>query len=169
MKKLKLLILGTSFFATTCLAVDGFEVHKKYCSSCHLSEITMEKLQKIESMVKAGKKPPIKAPPFPEVSARIKYFYPSKEDFIKFVVDYITNPSAEKAKCLPMALQKFGVMPPIGKVMTDEEKLAVANWLYDNYNTKWEDLPVGKKGQGQCKHKHNHEHMHKHMHEHRGE
>ena len=68
-----------------------------------------------------------------------------------------------------MALQKFGVMPPIGKVMTDEEKLAVANWLYDNYNTKWEDLPVGKKGQGQCKHKHNHEHMHKHMHEHRGE
>lgn len=158
MKKLKLLILGTSFFATTCLGGDGLEVYKKYCSSCHLSEITMEKMQEIENMVKAGKKPPIKAPPFPEVSARIKYFYPNKEDFIKFVVDYITNPSAEKAKCLPMALQKFGVMPPIGKVMTNEEKVAVANWLYDNYNTKWEKFPMGRKGQ--CKHKHNHEHMH---------
>lgn len=168
MKTLKALFVGVLAFATSSFAVDGFEVYKKYCSSCHLSEITMEKMKEIESMVKAGKKPPIKAPPFPEVSARIKHFYPKKEDFVKFVVDYITNPSAEKAKCLPMALKKFGVMPPIGKNMTEEEKLAVASWLYDNYNKKWEEFPMGKmkmmdmkmhhcdKNCG-CKHKHREE------------
>jgi cytochrome c5 len=156
MKKLKILIKGSLLFMGTTFAVDGFEVYKKYCSSCHLSEVSMEKMQQIENMVKAGKKPPIKAPPFPEVSARIKYFYPNKDDFVKFVVDYITNPSKDKAKCLPMALKKFGVMPPIGKSMTEEEKVAVATWLYENYNKKWEEFPMGK-------HKHHHKHKHMHM------
>lgn len=144
MRKGLMLVATTILAFNFSFAIDGFEVYKKYCSSCHLSEINMEKMKQIEKIVKEGGKPPIKAPPFPEVSARIKHFYPKKEDFVKFVVDYITNPSAEKAKCLPMALKKLGVMPPIGKGMTEEEKLAVANWLYDNYNKKWEDFPMGK-------------------------
>ncbi len=146
MKNISLIFLTLILFSLThAQNVDGYTVYKKYCSSCHLDKISMEKMKKIEKMVKAGKNPPLKAPPFPEVSARIKYFYPDKKEFIKFVVDYITNPSPEKSKCLPMALKKLGLMPPIGKSMSEKEKKAVAAWLYENYNTKWEDMPMGRR------------------------
>jgi len=125
--------------------IDGYAVYKKYCAACHIEKISMETMKEIEKAVKSRKKPPLKAPPFMEVSARIKHFYPNKEDFIKFVVDYITNPSYEKAKCLPMALKKLGLMPPIGKSMKEEEKVAVAKWLYENFHKKWEDFPMAKK------------------------
>ncbi len=144
---MKKLILGLAIlgFSVSSYAVDGFQVYKKHCAACHLTKVPMEKMKKMEALVKAGKKPPIKAPPFTEVSARIKYFYPDKKDFVNFVVDYITNPSKEKAKCLPPALKLLGVMPPIGKNLNEQEKKAVAEWLYNNFNSKWEDFPMAKK------------------------
>lgn len=35
------------------------------------------------------------------MSARVKKFYPEEEDFVRFVVDYITNPSKEKVCVFP--------------------------------------------------------------------
>ena len=142
MKKLvifSLLVISLSFAQN-----NGYQVYKKYCASCHMDKVSIEKMKEIENKVKEGKNIPIKAPPFPEVSARIKYFYPEKQKFVEFVVDYITNPSTEKAKCMPMAIKRFGVMPPIGKKLTEEEKLEVAVWLYENYKKRWEDFPMGK-------------------------
>ena len=92
-----------------------------------------------------GKRPPLNAPPMNEVSARLKVFFKDEKSFKDFVKDYITNPSREKGKCMPMAFKMFGVMPPIGKSLTEEEKEAVATWLYRAFNQKWEDFHKGKK------------------------
>ncbi len=39
-----------------------------------------------------------------------------------------------------MAYEIFGVMPPIGKSMSEEEKDAVARWLYRNFSKSWEEF-----------------------------
>ncbi len=98
------------------LALDGFEIYKRHCSSCHSLE-----------------PPPLKAPPMSMVSRRVKVFYPKEEDFVRFVKDYIVNPSREKGVCMPMAYRVFGVMPPVGRTLSEEEREAVARWLYRSF------------------------------------
>ena len=95
---------------------DGFEVYKRYCSSCHTLY-----------------PPPLKAPPMSMVSFRVKTFYPKEEDFVRFVKDYIVDPSPEKGVCMPMTYRMFGVMPPVGKALSEEEREAVARWIYRNF------------------------------------
>ena len=125
----------------------GYEVYQNVCSSCHILKVDREKIREIRRMVMMGKKPPLKAPPMNEVSARLKFFFKDEESFKEFVKDYITNPSREKGKCMPMAFKMFGVMPPIGKGLTEEQKEAVSTWLYRAFNDKWEDFHRG----GRCK------------------
>ena len=118
----------------------GYEVFRKTCSTCHLESVSPEKLRNIRKVVKSGGKPPLKAPPMSEVSARVKKFYPEEEEFVEFVKDYITNPSREKGVCLPMAYKLFGVMPPIGRTLSEEEKEAVSFWLYHRFTDSWEEF-----------------------------
>jgi len=118
----------------------GYEVYKKHCSACHIEHASPQQMRKFRMMAMHGKKPPISAPPMNEVSARVKHFYPSEVEFITFVKNYITNPSREKGVCMPMAYKLFGVMPPIGKALSEEEKEAVAYWLYHNYKEKWGEM-----------------------------
>lgn len=67
------------------------------------------------------------------VSQRLKMNISSKEEFVSYVKDYIQNPSQEKGFCRPKAYKHFGVMPPIGKAMTEEERQLVAVWLYRHF------------------------------------
>ncbi len=123
----------------------GYEVYKAKCSSCHMENIDRSKVMEFRKLVKSGKKPPILAPPMSEVSARLKVFFKDEKSFKDFVKDYITNPSREKGKCMPMTFKMFGVMPPIGKSLTEDEKEAVATWLYRAFNQKWEDFHRGNR------------------------
>ncbi|WP_201332281.1 cytochrome c [Nitratiruptor sp. YY09-18] len=100
-------------------ASNGKEVYQQYCTSCH--NFSMESADMTT----------MKAPPFLEIANRVKMHYPQKKDFLRFVIDYIQNPSREKGLCMPMAFKRFGTMPPIGKNMSDEEKKAVAEYLYN--------------------------------------
>jgi hypothetical protein len=143
------LLLALCFSLSTTLASEGvsedvlrkgYEVYKKSCSSCHVEQASPQELAKIRELVKAGKKPPFKAPPMSEVSARVKKFYPDELSFVEFVKDYITNPSKDKGVCLPMAFKIFGVMPPIGKGLKEEEKESVARWLYHRFTDSWEEF-----------------------------
>ncbi len=118
----------------------GYEVFKRSCSTCHRETMTPQELAEVRDTVMKGGKPPIKAPPMSEVSARVKKFYPTEEEFVKFVKDYITNPSREKSVCLPRALKLFGVMPPVGRVLSDEEREAVARWLFHRFSDTWEEF-----------------------------
>ncbi len=118
----------------------GYQIYKNKCAACHWETVSPEQVKDIRKTVMRGGRPPFGAPPMSEVSARVKKFYPTEEKFVAFVKDYITNPSREKGVCMPMAYKVFGVMPPIGKSMTEEEKEAVAKWLYHRYKMTWEEF-----------------------------
>lgn len=144
-KVLLSLILVISAFAVPKeeLMKKGYEVFKETCSACHTEYVSKREIMRFRKMAMMGKRPPISAPPMNEVSMRVKHFYPDEIDFINFVKDYITNPSREKGVCMPMAFKLFGVMPPIGKGLSDEEKEAVAYWLYHHYKGSWKEFMKG--------------------------
>ena len=55
---------------------------------------------------------------------------------IAFVKHYIEHPDIEYSMCDPMALEKFGQMPSLKGKLTDTQKQAVAEWLYDRFENK---------------------------------
>ena len=129
-------------------ASDGEAVFKAKCSACHM-------LTPPAGMMKGPGTPEfkkamaeLKAPPMAKIAHMAKMRYPDKEAFVSFVTDYITNPDANKTVCMKQAIKGFGLMPPIGKGMSEEEKKAVAEWIYT--------LKAGKKmqamkcGEGKC-------------------
>ncbi|KYJ85944.1 c-type cytochrome [Sulfurovum riftiae] len=149
MKKITLLAAALLFSTLTLSAnSNGEEIFKAKCSACHM-------LQPPGAMEKAGtlefKKAmnDLKAPPMAKVSSMIKMHYDTKEAYVKFMNDYITNPDASKTVCMKKAIQGFGLMPAIGKSMSDEEKTAVAEWIYDNVQAS-KKLRMMKCGAGKC-------------------
>ncbi|MCB4758769.1 MAG: cytochrome c [Sulfurovum sp.] len=133
MKKI-ILVASILFLAMLTLDAnsDGASVYKAKCKTCHMLKPTM------------GKKKMMKAPPMSKVSAKLKYdFKGNKTQIVAFIKDYIVNPAKKKAHCMPMALKKFGVMPPIGKSLKPKELDLVANWIVDNFNHKWDPKAMG--------------------------
>ncbi len=119
----------------------GYSIYKENCSMCHKEKANLWDFLKARMSVLSGRRPEnIDAPPMNLVSARIKEFYPTELEFVEFVKDYITNPSKSKGVCKPAAYAFFGTMPPIGQGMSEEEKEAVAKWMYYNYTDIWNDL-----------------------------
>ncbi|WP_121013164.1 c-type cytochrome [Hydrogenivirga caldilitoris] len=119
----------------------GYEVYKNNCSICHMEQATLWDFLKARLNVLNGQKPEnIDAPPMNLVSARIKEFYPTELEFVQFVNDYITHPSRVKGVCKPAAYLFFGTMPPIGQGMSEEEREAVAKWMYYRYSDVWDDF-----------------------------
>ena len=118
----------------------GYKVYKENCSMCHREKATLWDFLRARMNVLRGHRPEnIDAPPMNLVSARVKEFYPTEIEFVEFVKDYITNPSRSKGVCKPAAYAFFGTMPPIGQSMSEEEKEAVAIWLYHSYTDVWQD------------------------------
>ncbi|MBU1658974.1 c-type cytochrome [bacterium] len=126
-------LLAALMLSSTLFGADGYEVYKKNCISCHV-----ESMKKSEVLKKFKT---LKAPPMVEVSNRLKDNIIIKDDdddvhrhlFILFVKDYIQNPKLDNSMCHPGALERFGVMPSLKGKLTDDEKEAVAQWLYDRY------------------------------------
>ena len=173
MKKslVSLLLVVSSLFA-----LSGEEVYTQHCASCHTKDMMMdmggmmqwrekmkgatkeERQTMRQKMMNEMQKGDMKAPAMPMISMRIKHMTDTKEEFVNFVKDYIQNPSQEKGYCMPMAYKRFGVMPPIGKGMSEEERDLVSQWLYDNFEGSWKDSMGGmmcekknmKCGSGKC-------------------
>ena len=122
------ILLTLTLLIASLYAKSGQDIYDKQCASCH-------QLKGMKQMQKMGQ---MKAPAFSMVSMRLKKMQDSKEKFIAFVEDYIQNPSQEKGFCMPMAYKRFGVMPPIGKAMSAEDRKIIATWLYDNFNESWD-------------------------------
>jgi hypothetical protein len=124
----------------------GYQVFKQSCSLCHMERASLWDFLKARLKVLKGERPEnIEAPPMNLISARIKKFYPNEVEFVEFVKDYITHPSREKGVCFKAAYVFFGTMPPIGQGMSEEEKTAVALWLYYRFSDRWDDLFRGVK------------------------
>ena len=147
MKKITaiLVLLFATLVSVNAEEVTGETIFNSKCVACHTLKIPKDKST-------------MKAPPFGKVSAKIKHdLDDNKTAFVAFVEDYIQNPSEDKIHCMPRALKKFGLMPPIGKAMSQEERKTVATWLFDNFDEKWDDANCtgpncdGKKcGSGKC-------------------
>ena len=128
MKKITLLLsLAVSLFG-----VDGYEVYKNNCASCHV-----EMLTKAETMKQFKT---LKAPPMVEVSQQLKetIIIRGEDDevhrfvTIAFIKEYIKNPSLDYFMCNPSAVDYFGVMPAQSQ-LNEEQRQAVGEWIYDRY------------------------------------
>ena len=113
--------------------VDGYEVYKKHCQVCHVEMMkSQEALSSLDTL---------SAPPMLEVSTHLKEMILVKggdEDLkrelvLTFIRDYIVSPSIDKSMCHLGALDRFDVMPSFKGKLTDAERAAVAQWVYDRY------------------------------------
>ncbi|MBU0721036.1 cytochrome c [bacterium] len=130
---MKKIFLSSLLAASSLLATEGYEVYKKNCMSCHVEMMKKDNaLQNLKNL---------KAPPMVEVSNRIKENIIIKDDdddvhrhlFVLFVKDYIINPKLDNSMCHAGALERFGTMPSLKGKLTNEEREAVAQWLYERY------------------------------------
>jgi len=133
MNKLLLLIASILLTTLTLQAQTGAEVFENKCVSCHVKMPPEGMGQRgtpahREAMMK------MKAPPMMKVAMKVKMAHQSKEAFVAFVTDYIQNPSKEKVLCNPKAVEHFGLMPAIGKTMTAQERVQIAEWMYDTFS-----------------------------------
>lgn len=129
------ILLAWIFSLSSLYALSGIDVYSHNCASCHV-------LQRGDSTAI------MKAPPMAVISKRLK-MVKKREGFIVFVNDYIQNPSKEKGYCIAKAYDRFGVMPAIGKKMSEEERKLVSTWLYDNFESNG-DMYTGEGAQKNC-------------------
>ena len=128
--------LTTLLFLTASLfAADGYKVYQETCKACHVEMITKEETLKVFKT--------LKAPPMVEVSNQLKSTIIIKgakaddEDIhrfttIAFIKQYLQRPSVDYFMCNAGAVDRFGVMPAQSH-LSDEERQAVAEWIYDRY------------------------------------
>ncbi len=129
------IVLSLVVAGVTLFGADGYSVYKKQCMQCHVEMIgKQDALKNLKTL---------KAPPMVEVSNRLKENIIIKEaddDAMKrrvvtaFIKDYIENPDFDYSMCHLGALDRFGVMPSLKGKLTDEERQAVAEWVYDRYS-----------------------------------
>lgn len=140
MKKTVLVLL---ILSSSLMAIDGESVYKSKCISCHQLK-GMTDMSEMKMMRQKMQESGMKAPSMNMISMRLKMKTTSKKEFISFVKDYIQNPSQDKGYCMPMAYKRFGIMPPIGKGMSEKEREVIAHWLYDNFNESWKNSKDAK-------------------------
>ena len=126
-------LFTTAILTSSLFGADGYEIYKKNCMECHVemmqAKVALKNLDKL------------KAPPMVEVSNRLRENIVVKDDdddvhrylVTLFIKDYIQNPNLQNSMCHAGALERFGVMPKLKNKLTDIEKQAVAEWIYDRY------------------------------------
>ncbi len=122
-----LLLLSASLFGA-----DGYEVYKNNCAKCHIEMISKtEALKKFKTL---------KAPPMVEISNQLKNTIMIRSEdeevhrfvTIAFIKEYIKNPSIDYFMCKAGAVDNFGIMP-VQSHLKEDERQAVAEWIYDRY------------------------------------
>ena len=122
--------------------VTGESVYKLKCASCHMLNAPKGMMDGNHSKMVND----MKAPPMSKISAKIKGAFDNNESkAIAFVADYIVNPDANKSLCMARAVKAFGLMPPIGKGMSEAEIAVVSKWLVTNFKGTWNVTGKGAK------------------------
>lgn len=130
------ILLSLGMISSLLLGVDGYGVYQKKCMQCH---VEMMDKQTVLKQIKT-----LKAPPMVEVSNRLKENIILKEEdaalkrrvVIAFIKEYIENPNIDYSMCHLGALDRFGVMPSLKGQLREDEREAVAQWVYDRYEGK---------------------------------
>ena len=111
----------------------GQKIFDKTCSACHVELLDKKTALKTFKM--------LKAPPMNEVAQQLKSNIIIKDDdddvhravVVAFIKDYIKYPELAKTMCNPGAVDRFGVMPSQGALLSDQEINDISTWLYDRY------------------------------------
>ncbi len=121
-KNTLLLTVGTIFAMTSFVnAEDTAEIlFDAKCASCH-------------SKTRPTDMSTVVAPALMGVMRHIKMTYPSKDDAVKFMVDYILEPTKEKAICMPKKIERFGLMPSQKGNVTEAELTKITACMFDNF------------------------------------
>jgi len=118
----KLVILGAMVALTSvATAADEAEVlFDAKCSMCH-SKTRPTDMSKVV------------APALMGVMRHVKMTYPNKDEAVKFMVDYILEPSKDKAICMPNKIERFGLMPSQKGNVSKDELQNITSWMYSNF------------------------------------
>jgi len=119
MKKLWILAL-VMMVPFSAQADEGKKVYDEVCSKCHVLKMGWQ----IEDMSK------LSAPPFPGVVRAVRGVFNNEAQFVEFVSTYIQNPTRIRSRVKDAIPQRFGLMPNIGADLTQEQREAVAKWMY---------------------------------------
>ena len=133
-KILYLLPLATSIlFAQS--TTTGKEVFVKNCSKCHSTILGVSNDGGYDNNYITP------APYISDLVKKLKSETKSKEEFGKFIKEYIKNPEKRKSIYGKVAIKKFGLMPSLKGVIGDEEKSLLIDYLYtlDRENLKTEE------------------------------
>lgn len=146
MKKISVIL--ALLFASGLYANNGEEIFKARCASCHFinppAAMSKPGTPEFEKAINA-----LKAPPMSKVASMVKMHHEGKEAFVNFISDFITDPDESKTVCMKRAIKGFGLMPPIDKSMSEEDKKAVSAWIYDNVSASKKTKRM-KCGAGKC-------------------
>ncbi len=75
--------------------LSGQEVVEQICSQCHSME-----------------PPPLAAPPLTHLATHLRQVFETEDEAVAHVVAYAPAPNAETSIMPPMAVERFGLMPP---------------------------------------------------------
>ena len=136
MKKMTLLLLPAIVTGLLGAAeMTGETLFETNCAACHLKS-------------RPDDTSTMKAPPAMGIMRHVKEQHPQKEEAVQFIVDYIQNPTAQKAACTPQSIERFGLMPSMKGIATTEEFAKIAEYLYDNFGNRGQGRGQGRRGQG---------------------
>ena len=122
-----LLLITSSLFADEIpqeRGQNGEDIFKNNCISCHMMKMGWKLTEKEKST--------LLAPTAFGITKHVRDVFSDEKQFVEFVSDYITKPAKIKSRCKDNVVKKFGLMPPIGLGMSDEDKKAVAAWMFNN-------------------------------------
>jgi len=126
MRMLTFSLLSMLVLATPAVAEQPEEVFDRACGTCHFKQRDPARR---DEMI---------APPMDMMAAHLRQVTgPDRAVFVARVLDFIKAPAEAKAVDA-MAVQRFGLMPPIGDTfpeLTDGQLNAVANWIFDRFAT----------------------------------
>ena len=132
MKKVTLFLLPALVIGMLSAAeMTGEALFEAKCAACH-------------TKTRPDDTSNLKAPAAIGIMRHVKRQYPQKEVAVKFIVDYVQNPTAQKAACTSQSIERFGLMPSMKGVATTEEFTKIAEYLYDNFGNRGQG-----RGQGQ--------------------
>ena len=135
---MKKLLTINLLFASLLFGVDGEEVYKTKCASCHKIYIPATLL--MENFTEEDNKMlNLKAPTINQIVFRLKSRIGDpkgdqdmqKMEVDSFVADYLMKPDKEKSICLPDVLKHFKTMPSMKGKITKDEVEAISDFLYE--------------------------------------